>query len=292
MNKVSIYIPTKNRVSLLKKAVESVIEQTYENWELLIVNDASEDATQMYLDELTKLDNRIKVYHNEVSQGACSARNTAIFNATGEFITGLDDDDLFKKNRLSIFINNWNEEDKNIIALCTYKEIFRNGRIIENKNKKLLYINSQNFFLKNRVGNQIFTKTEFLRQINGFDPDFKMWQDYECWYRLVKSGGTIKKLDVATYIWDNNDRTDRITTSKRQKVMETYKAFVSKNKLNTKNAAFLKLTLIDYNVKKNNLLLYLELLFYSFNDREAITLINNLILKPKIYKFLKIFKIK
>lgn len=292
MKKVSIYIPTKNRVSSLKKAVESVIEQTYENWELLIVNDASEDGTQIYLDELTKLDKRIKVYHNKMSQGACSARNIAIFEATGEFITGLDDDDLFKKNRLSTFIDNWKDEEKNVIALCTYKDISINGKVTEVKNKDLLYVTLKNFFLKNRIGNQVFTKTKLLQDIKGFDPDFKMWQDYECWYRLVKSGGSIKKLDVATYIWDNNERTDRITNSQVKKVFETYETFVSKNNLTSKQATLLKLTLLDYNVIKLNAALYMRLLFYSFSDYEAIRFINKIILKPQIYKILKFFKIK
>ncbi|MCG2794063.1 MAG: glycosyltransferase [Weeksellaceae bacterium] len=90
--KVTIYIPTKNRLALLKKAVDSVLRQTYTNWELIVVNDASTDGTKDYLDDLSKSNPKVKVIHHHESLGACVSRNDAIFSATGTFITGLDDD--------------------------------------------------------------------------------------------------------------------------------------------------------------------------------------------------------
>lgn len=101
---VTVYIPTFNRVELLKRAVESVRQQTYQNLEIIIVDDCSNDNTHGYLEEITKRDSRIRYFIKEKNSGACVSRNIAIDNAKGEFITGLDDDDYFLKNRIAEFI--------------------------------------------------------------------------------------------------------------------------------------------------------------------------------------------
>ena len=91
---VSVIIPTKNRADLLKRAIDSVLEQTWQNYEIVVVDDASDDDTPNLLAELSK-DHPIKVITNEVSNGAAACRNIAINQAEGEYIAGLDDDDFF-----------------------------------------------------------------------------------------------------------------------------------------------------------------------------------------------------
>lgn len=90
---VSVYIPTYNRLNLLKRAVNSVLAQDYLNIELLIVDDGSKDGTADYLKRLSLLDERVKFLLNEKNYGACICRNKAIDISSGELITGLDDDD-------------------------------------------------------------------------------------------------------------------------------------------------------------------------------------------------------
>jgi glycosyltransferase involved in cell wall biosynthesis len=104
---VSIYMPTKNRLDMLKAAVESVRNQSYENVELIVVDEASTDGTAEYLKSISEVDSRIKVFRNEISRGACYARNIAIRASNGEFITGLDDDDEFKCNHISALVDYW-----------------------------------------------------------------------------------------------------------------------------------------------------------------------------------------
>jgi len=92
---ITVYMPTHNRLELLQRAVVSVFAQTMQNFELIIVDDASSDDTFDYLQKLAEQDSRVTVLRNEVSQGACVARNRAIELAKGKFVTGLDDDDEF-----------------------------------------------------------------------------------------------------------------------------------------------------------------------------------------------------
>lgn len=91
---VTIYIPTKNRLDLLKRAIKSVRDQTYSNIELIVVDDGSKDGTREYLEKEHEAGLLRAIFHQE-SLGACVARNAAIELSQGEFITGLDDDDYF-----------------------------------------------------------------------------------------------------------------------------------------------------------------------------------------------------
>ena len=91
---VTIYIPTKNRLKLLNRAIESVKKQTYKDIEIIVVDDGSTDGTTEYLAQEIN-SGTLKAIFNKKSLGACAARNKAIEMATGDFITGLDDDDYF-----------------------------------------------------------------------------------------------------------------------------------------------------------------------------------------------------
>ncbi|EHH2482019.1 glycosyltransferase [Vibrio parahaemolyticus] len=209
MSKVSIYIPTHNRIDLLKRAIKSVFSQTYKNWELLIVNDASEDGTREYLDNLTKIDSRVKVFHNEYSLGACSSRNIAIKNATGYYITGLDDDDYFTENRIESLLSDYDSK----YSFISHCHKIDNGKRVK---KCLSYEGDfclKDILNKNFVGNQVFTETDKIRSVNGFDESLPAWQDYDLWVRLTIKYGIFKKIKKYTYIMDIAHEKDRITNS-------------------------------------------------------------------------------
>src|SRR5580700_7537460 len=92
---VSVYIPTRNREAFLARAVRSVLQQTYTNIELIVVNDGSTDQTETLLDQVQQEDRRLVPVHIRESAGPSAARNIAIKMARGTFVTGLDDDDEF-----------------------------------------------------------------------------------------------------------------------------------------------------------------------------------------------------
>jgi len=97
--KFSIIIPTYNRANFIAKAINSVLNQSYENWELIIVDDGSSDNTKDVIEEFMSIDSRIK-YLYQVNSERSKARNNGIKNSTGDFICFMDSDNLFEKNRL------------------------------------------------------------------------------------------------------------------------------------------------------------------------------------------------
>src|SRR5690349_4147785 len=107
MEKVSIYIPTRNRRRSLEKAVRSVLEQSHANIQAVIVDDASSDDTWSFIEGIRASDNRVMALRSESPGGAPRARNRAIAAASGDFVTGLDDDDFFHPDRVATFVAAW-----------------------------------------------------------------------------------------------------------------------------------------------------------------------------------------
>ena len=118
---VSVYIPTYNRSSLLKRAVQSVLSQTIKDIEVIVVDDNSTDDTHEVISKLQKSDDRVVYLKNNKNMGACFNRNRAISEARGKFVTGLDDDDFFLPMRLENFITYWEHKKPESIALFSNK---------------------------------------------------------------------------------------------------------------------------------------------------------------------------
>ena len=97
---VSIITPVYNRSATLNANIESVMSQTYSNWEMILVDDCSIDDSVKIIEGFSKLDERIKLIQLTENSGAAVARNKAIEMAAGRFIAFLDSDDLWKSNKL------------------------------------------------------------------------------------------------------------------------------------------------------------------------------------------------
>lgn len=117
---VSIIMPSYNTAPYINDTIQSVLDQTYSNWELIIVDDCSTDNTDEVLNEIT--DERIKVYKNETNSGAAISRNKALREAKGQWIAFLDSDDLWDKDKLKYQIA-FMEENNYYFSYTNYEEI-------------------------------------------------------------------------------------------------------------------------------------------------------------------------
>lgn len=98
---VSIVMPAYNSGKFIGKAIDSVIAQTYRNWELIVVDDASTDNTAGVVDKYTKKDSRIKYHRLDKNSGAAVARNTAVKLARGKYMAFIDSDDIWFPEKLT-----------------------------------------------------------------------------------------------------------------------------------------------------------------------------------------------
>ncbi|ANI82286.1 glycosyltransferase [Kosakonia oryzae] len=212
---VSVYIPTHNRCHMLKRAVESVLSQTYKNIEIIVSDDGSTDATEEYITELSKKNLNVFYIKSNIPQGACAARNKAIFVAKGMFITGLDDDDEFTPDRIERLVTIYKKYEK-------YSFISTGVKILNKKSVSAGYtkagvITSEMLFNENVIGNQVLTKTEFMTSIGGFDEELPAWQDYECWIRLSLAFGQGYNSGELTYIMHLEHDLPRVSRSNNAK---------------------------------------------------------------------------
>ena len=127
--KVSIIVPMYNAEKFIGKTIESVLSQTYENWEMLIMNDVSTDNSLAVVNEFAKKDDRIMIVNTEKNMGVVKGRNHLIDLAIGKFIAFLDADDYWHSQKLEKQIQFMKE--KNAGISCTeYTRVKENGEKI------------------------------------------------------------------------------------------------------------------------------------------------------------------
>ena len=186
--KVSVITPVYNCEKLIKETINSVQNQTYKNWEMLLVDDCSTDNSANIIKEIAKSDNRIKYYKLEKNSGAAIARNIALKESTGSFIAYLDSDDLWKKEKLEKQIKFMIQN--NYAFTCTdYEKIDEDGNAL-NKIIKIPKKVDYDLFLRNTiiqtVGVMVNVKKVGKETLNM--PNIRRRQDAATWCQILKKG--------------------------------------------------------------------------------------------------------
>ena len=128
-NLISIIMPVYNSEKYISEAIDSVCNQSYTKWELIIVNDGSTDSTPEIIDEYSKRDCRIKVFRRK-NEGVSAARNFALDNICGEYVTFIDSDDIYHIDRLKIMLQIFEQNPKCGAVFAGFKTF--NGSIEAN----------------------------------------------------------------------------------------------------------------------------------------------------------------
>ncbi|MGI6499315.1 MAG: glycosyltransferase family 2 protein [Anaerostipes sp.] len=126
MEKVSIIIPVYGVEAYLAECLESLINQTYENLEIIVVDDESPDQCPKICDEFAERDKRIIVIHQK-NKGAAGARNTGLKAATGNYICFVDSDDKVKEDYVKVLVDTLKENNADIVV-CSFEEWYPNEK--------------------------------------------------------------------------------------------------------------------------------------------------------------------
>lgn len=189
MSLVSIITPTYNSELTIEETYKSIISQKYENWEWIVTDDCSVDSTYHKLLELSKADNRIKVFKTTNNSGAAVTRNKSISEAKGHYIAFLDSDDIWHEIKLSEQVK-YMEENFIDFSFTSYDIIdefgFSVGQVVD---KLPLDPLSYEDMLRKKATlgcSTVMLRRECFPDI--FMPLIRTGQDYALWLKLLKSG--------------------------------------------------------------------------------------------------------
>ena len=212
--KVSIIVPMYNAEKFIGKTIESVLSQTYKNWEMLIMNDVSTDNSFAVVSEFAKKDERIKIVNTEKNVGVVKGRNYLIDLASGKYIAFLDADDYWHNEKLEKQVKFMKE--KNASISCTeYTRITENGEKINEIVIKSEISNSD--MLKNNDLGCLTVMYDVEKVGKRYFKELEKNEDYVLWLEIVKDVKIIYGLkeNLAYYrVLDNSRSSNKVKTAK------------------------------------------------------------------------------
>lgn len=196
---VSIIMPSWNTARFIAASIQSVLDQTYPNWELLLVDDCSTDETDSVIAPFLR-DQRIRYFRNEKNVGAALTRNRALREARGEWIAFLDSDDLWAADKLEKQLA-FMQAGGYVFSYTEYHRIDEEGQPLKLYVSGPETVNSRKIYRYDYIGHltAMYSAGHFgLIQIR----DIKKNNDYAIWLQLFKKNGTeahLLKEDLAAY---------------------------------------------------------------------------------------------
>ena len=221
-SKVSVIIPMYNKEKYIEQCLKSVIDQTYSNLEIIIIDDASNDNSLKLVKNIN--DNRIKIIELKENVGAGSARNRGIEISTGDYICFLDADDYWALDKL--------EKQVKFIEENNYAFIYGSYDYVKNKRRKKAKVPQNmnyNQLLKNHA---IFTSTvmlnmKYLKKTDIYMPKLLGGEEYVTWWKILKTGITAYGITDTLSMYRVGEKS--LSSNKIKAVKRTWKLFKYEN---------------------------------------------------------------
>lgn len=227
--RISVLLPVYNGEKYIRETIESVLNQTYVDFELIIINDCSTDKTEDII--LSFEDSRIKYYTHLVNKKLISTLNEGLEYCKGEYIARIDADDIMHTERLKIQVQ-YLDKNPDIILLGTYANLIVNNEIT---NQQIEYYNNHNdlkfamCFYCPIVHPTIMLRSNLLKEYQiSFDTNFTHAEDYALWTRLIHFG-RIENLPLAlTSYRIHSEQISSVHIDEQKKMMnEIQEAYIS-----------------------------------------------------------------
>ena len=199
---ISIVLPVYNGEKLLGESIESVINQTFSNWELIVVNDCSTDGTRDIIERYVSKDDRIKIVNNEANQKLPRSLNIGFKHAKGKYLTWTSDDNQYYPRAL----------EEMYLYLESHSEcpmVCANEQIIDNNNTEIddwFDFDVRVLPYLNCVGACFLYRNEVLNTVGEYDPEMFLVEDYDYWLRILMKYGDIGYIaeKLYQYRWHDN----------------------------------------------------------------------------------------
>jgi len=225
---VSIITPCYNSEKFLEECISSVLNQTYQNWELLIVDDNSSDNSSILINSYSKKDERIKPLYLNDNVGAAMARNMAISKAKGKYLAFLDSDDVWLPKKLEV--------QTNFMKKNNYSFVFSSYSVISDDKKKSKYTISvperisYKMYLKNTIIGCLTVVIDMTKFKKIEMPNLRSSHDMATWLNLLKECGCAYGIQQELAIY--RDHKSSNTSNKFKAAYDVWNVYREHEKLN------------------------------------------------------------
>lgn len=216
---ISIVLPVYNGEKYLRESIESVINQTYKNWELLILDDCSTDNSPDIAKKYVKKDERIHYYRNEKNLRLPRNLNKGFSLAKGDYLTWTSDDNRFRPQALEKMY-------KALVSDSKEHFVFASCRVIDDEGKEIEYIMVNELSKKrikgmNPVGACFMYTREAYETVGEYNPELTLVEDFDYWQRLYAKYGAVVISDILyDYRWHDGALTSTMRKDTFNKTLE------------------------------------------------------------------------
>ncbi len=184
---VSIITPLYNSEAFIDQTIKSILNQTYSNWELLLIDDCSTDNTIQIATKYVTTNSNIKLLQNKTNSGAAISRNNGITEAKGDYIAFLDADDLWKPKKLEVQVQ-FMQTNNCDVSFSSYEQINEAGQPLNKFVKALPTLSYHKYLKTNYIGNLTgMYNVNTLGKITA--PNLRKRQDWLLWLSAIKKSG-------------------------------------------------------------------------------------------------------
>ena len=221
MSLISIIMPYYKKRNFVKNSILSVINQSHQDFEIIVIYDDNENEDYQYIKDIENLDKRIKVIKNNKNIGAGLSRNVGIQNANGDYIAFLDCDDFWEKDKLKIQLE-FMKKNNYLISCTSYKIVNFNNEIVNSRNVKEV-LNFKNLIYSCDIGlSTVMLKKNMLNK-NYIFPNIKTKEDYVFWLKITKDNINIYGLQNELTNWRKLD--DSLSSNFYQKIIDGFRVY-------------------------------------------------------------------
>jgi glycosyltransferase involved in cell wall biosynthesis len=197
---ISIILPTFNGEKYITESIKSCLDQSFSDFELIIVNDCSSDNTLSIIESFLESDSRIRIINNQKNLQLPGSLNIGFQSARGKYFTWTSDDNIFKKNALEVLIDSITKNNSPDIVYSSYNIIDEKGSFISKYGG-----NPEELIFQNIIGACFLFKKNVFVQLSGYDEMKYTVEDYDFWLRALKYFN-FKYIDEVLYSYRRHDK--------------------------------------------------------------------------------------
>ena len=188
---VSVVLPVYNGEKDLEAAIDSVLQQSYSDLELILVNDCSTDGTADIIKKAVEKDSRVCSITNQTNQKLPESLNIGFRQARGDFFTWTSDDNRYDRDAIRVMVEALEQDKDAVLVYCDYTPVDAEGKVLEECTQQKEKGNSEDMIRGNQVGACFLYRREVAEKVGEYDKNLFLVEDYDYWLRIFEAGKMI-----------------------------------------------------------------------------------------------------